>query len=144
MKVTLIGLDRHRGVRWTAAVLLLSLVASLSACGLLREPLPTPVPTTVVRVTADQVAQAMEADEFWTTYGHGALLIQGTVASVNQQPNHFILELATSVPTTVLCDLGKQAASAKVGDTITVESANPEQDVLRQPSAVMIQNCTLP
>jgi hypothetical protein len=142
MKPSLLEWVRRHGGRGAVLALLL---ANLAACGLLREPLPTPRPTAAaIGVTADQVAQAMEADQFYATYGQTTLLIQGTVASVNQQPNHLILELATRVPTRVLCDLGNQAASAKVGDTITVVSANPERDVSRQASAVMIKNCSIP
>ena len=120
------------------------LVASLAACGLLRQPLATAQPTTVVTVTADQVASAMEADNFYSAYGQTTLLIEGTVASVNVQPGDLIVELATSLPTTVLCDLGSPSAAVKVGDVLTVASANPAQDVQRQPSAVMIRHCDIP
>ena len=120
------------------------LVMSLSACGLFREPLATPRPTTVAQVTADQVAQAMDEDRFYATYGQTVLLIQGTVAAVDQQPDDFVVTLATSVRTKVLCDLGNIAPGVKVGEAITVRSANPEKDVARQDAAVLIHNCTLP
>ena len=117
---------------------------SLSACGLLRESLATPRPTTVAQVTAEQVAQAMDEDRFYATYGQTTLLIQGTVAAVDQQPDDFVVTLATSVRTKVLCDLGNNAPGVKVGEAITVRSANPEKDVARQDAAVLIHNCTLP
>jgi hypothetical protein len=44
----------------------------------------------------------------------------------------------------VLCDLGNKAAAIKVGDSITVRSANPGQDVARQDAGVLIRNCTIP
>ena len=116
----------------------------LSACGLLREPLATPQPTSVVQVSADQVAQAMDDDRFYATYGKTTLLIQGTVAAIDPQPQHFVLTLATSGSTQVLCDLGNQSAPIKAGDSVTVRSADPENDVARQDSGVLIHNCTIP
>lgn len=135
--------SNHRRPTGFAACAILLLI-SLSACGLFREPLPTPRPTTVAQVTADQVAQAMDDDAFYATYGQTSLLIQGTVAAVDQQTNHFIVTLATGVRTKVQCDLGNKAPAVKVGDTITIRSANPEQDVARQDAAVLIHNCTIP
>jgi predicted small lipoprotein YifL len=131
-------------IKLTPAPLVLLLLAALAGCGLLREPLPTPRPTTVARVTADQVAQAMDSDQFYATYGQTALLIEGSVASVDPQPDHFIVTLATGVHTKVQCDLGNRAPPIKAGDTITVRSADPEHDVSRQDAAMMIRNCAIP
>src|SRR5258708_25899139 len=91
----------------------LVLLICLPACGLLREPLATPRPTSVVQVSADQVAQAMDDDRFYATYGQTTLLIQGTVAAIDPQPGHFILTLATSASTQALCGLGKNAPQGK-------------------------------
>ena len=125
------------------AALVLLLSFTLAGCGVLREPSPTPAPTTVAQVTADQVAQAMEADSFYATYGHTTLLVSGTVAGVDPGPGHFIITLGTNETTQVLCDLGGQSPAIKFGDTLTVRSADPENDVLRQNGDVIIQNCTL-
>ena len=138
----------RRGRRQAACLVALAALASLlfaglSACGLLREPLPTARPTPVVPVTADQVAQAMDADAFYSTYGQTTLLVRGTVSFIDQQPDHLILQFATSGSTAVLCDLGKTSSSVKVGDVVTVRSTNPGQDVARETAAVMIKNCTL-
>jgi len=122
----------------------LVLLIGLAGCGLLREPLATPRRTSVVQVSADQVAQAMTDDRFYATYGRTTLLIQGTVAAIAQQPGHFIVTLATSGPAQVFCDLGTKAAAVKTGDSITVRSADPERDVARQDADVLIHNCTLP
>src|SRR6202521_1560732 len=126
------------------AVGALVLLICLAGCGLLREPLATPRPTSVVQVTADQVAQAMDGDRFYATYGQTTLLIQGTVAGIDPQPSHFILILATSGSTQVLCDLGSKAAAIKAGDTVTVQSADPEKDIARQDAGVLIRNCAVP
>jgi len=123
--------------------LLAVLAALLAGCSVFRQALPTPRPTTVAQVTADQVAQAMDNDEFYSTYGHTTLLVQGTVTAVDPQPAHFTLTLATGVRTKVLCDLGQQTPAIKVGDAVTIRSADPENDVARQDAAVFIKNCTL-
>lgn len=119
-------------------------IYALAGCSLFREPSPTPRPTTVAQVTADDVAQAMDNDAFYSTYGQTTLLIRGTVAALDPQPGHFTVTLATSVRTQVLCDLGGQAPPIKVGDVITVRSADPGNDVSRQDAAVLIHNCALP
>ena len=103
----------------------LAVLASLAGCGLLRETPVTPQPTTVVQVTADQAAQAMDEDRFWSTYGRSALLIQGTVAALDQQPNDLIVSLATSGQTQVLCDLGTADAAIKIGDLVVVDAGCP-------------------
>ena len=138
-------MNEIRPARLTLSLVALALLlGALAACSVFRQALPTPVPTTVAQVTADQVAQAMDDDEFYSTYGHTTLLIQGTVAALDPQPSHFTLTLDTGVRTKVLCDLGQQTPPIKVGDTVTVRSANPENDVQRQEAAVFIKNCTLP
>jgi hypothetical protein len=125
-------------------------LASLSACGLLREPQPIsqpvilPNPTLpVVRVTADQVARAMEEDRFFADYGQTTLLVQGTVFSVKRQETDLIIGLDTAVPTKVMCDLGSYPGIVHVGATVTVKSAYPQRDASRQASAVMLRNCTI-
>lgn len=121
----------------------LALLLALSSCGVFRETPPTPQPTNVVQISADQAAQAMQDDHFYTTYGHSTLLIQGIVAAVDQQPNHLIVTLATSRPTQVQCDLGSLAAALKPGDALTLRVTDPENDVLRQDGALFIKNCVM-
>jgi len=123
------------------------LFTSLAACGGLREPQPAAQPNPIlpiVHVTSDQIARAMQEDRFFAVYGQTTLLIQGTVLSVNQQGNDLVVALDTSLSIKVLCDIGSQSAAVHVGDTITVKSAYPERDASRQPSAVMLKNCSIP
>jgi hypothetical protein len=123
---------------------LAALGLGLAACGVFREPLATPAPTAVVQISADEAAQAMADDHFWASYSHSTLLIQGTVAAIDSQPQHFILSLATSGSGDVQCDLGSPAQPPTLGDRITVRSANPQNDVVRQGDGLLIRNCTLP
>ena len=121
----------------------LALLTLLAGCSVFRQAPPTPQPTTVVQITADQAAQAMHDDNFYATYGRNALLIQGSVAAVDPQPNHLIVTLATGLETRLLCDLGSQTAAIKPGDVLTVRVTDPENDVLRQDAALFIRNCGL-
>jgi hypothetical protein len=118
----------------------------LAGCGVFLASRPTPasVPTwPPMQVTADQVAQAMQEDHFYEDYGQSSLFIHGTVSAVSAQNNDAIVELASSIPTKVRCDLGHQAPAVHVGDPITVQAADPETDAIREPSAVLIKNCRL-
>ena len=123
--------------------ILIAIVAltGLAGCGLFREPAVTPPPTSVVQITADQAAQAMDEDRFWSTYGHSALAIQGVVAALDPQPDDLSLTLATSRQTQVVCDLGRQTTTSKAGDSVTLHIADPETDVARQDGAVFVKNC---
>ena len=118
-----------------------------TGCSALRETPPTPalemaLPT--VQVTADQIAQAMDQDAFFSTYAFNALIIRGVVSSIDGQSGALIIALKTSGASRVLCDLGNQNTAVHVGDSITVEAAFPNQDVIRQGADVLIRNCSLP
>lgn len=121
-----------------AAITLLAL--AFAGCGALREQNPTPT-ATVVHVSANQIAQAMAEDRFFSDYGHSTLLVDGTVLSVTRQDDDLIIELGTSAPNRVLCDIGNQVTSVSPGDTITVQA--PSNDARRQGSAVLLRSCSM-
>lgn len=126
--------------------ILVAILTSLAACGA-RPGAPStvlPEPTfPVARVTADQVARAMQQDRFFAAYGRSTLLIQGTVSAVDQRGRDLVVELGTSGPARVQCDLGARVSTVRVGDAITVESVNPQRDVSRVGAAVLLRNCTI-
>jgi hypothetical protein len=118
---------------------------SVSACSALREEAPDGRPTAatpLVRVTADQVATAMQEDHFYSDYRGDTLLVQGTVSHVYQQNSDTVAELRTSAPTKVLCNLGSHSSPVHVGDTLIVSAS--AADAQRQESAVMLVNCSVP
>jgi hypothetical protein len=123
--------------------ILLLWLASLTSCSLMREQIPTQTPATnsPLRVTPDQIARAMQEDHFYSDYGQNQLLVQGTISSLDRQNNDLTITLSTTVATAVLCDLGNLGASLKPGEAITV-TARADQ-ALRQPSAVMLKNCSI-
>ena len=128
-------------------VIVLVLLAGLAGCGSRQEPAPTvrPLPTfPTAHVTADQVARAMQQDAFFANYGQSSLLIQGTVVSIDRRGNDLIVVLDSTVPTKVACDLGNRSSAVRVGETITVLSANPGGDASRDAGMVLLRNCRIP
>jgi hypothetical protein len=125
------------------ALIILLLVGSavLSACGLLRQPVPTPTPQ-VLHVTADEIALAMQEDHFYSDYDPYALVVQGVVTDVRREGKDYILEIATQIDTKVLCDVGSQAPGAKTGDSIQVFTPQGRQ-AQRQPNAVLLIDCSI-
>jgi hypothetical protein len=110
-----------------------------------QQPTPAPLPTLPsAQVTADQVAQSMQDDQFFSDFGDTTLLIQGTVAAVEQQGSDNRLRLATSLPIDVVCDTGTQSPAVHVGEIIIIKSANPRRDASRHGSSVLLNNCSLP
>lgn len=123
--------------------LLFAFFAGCSACSALRVPTPKPTPTPrVIRVSADEIALAMQEDHFFSDYRDDGLDVQGTVTSVNLQKDHYVLELATQIETKVLCELGSQVPGIKPGDSVIVRSLDANQAV-RAPGAVLLPNCRL-
>ena len=130
---------RITSIVWPIMILLM--FTSLAACGS-RESSTAPQVTSatpVVHVTAEQIAQAMQDDRFFADYGNTTLVVQGIVSSVTQQNGDVIIRLKTSGPMKVLCHLGNHLPKLTVGDTITVQSADPQ----RNGSAVGLWNCSV-
>jgi hypothetical protein len=130
-----------------ATLLSLALVG-LVACApaVTQQPTPTaaPAPTLPTRqVTADQVAQSMQDDQFFTDFGDSTLLVEGTLAAIEQLGGHTRLRLATSQAFDVVCDSGQQTPAVQVGQLITVKSANPRRDASRDAGSVLLANCSL-
>ena len=109
-----------------------------------REATPTPLPTLVSQVSADQVAQAMQEDRFFSAYGHSQLMIRGKVASISQQGGHAIVEFQTAETTRVQCDLGTHSYNVHPGDQITLEEPDPRSNASREPGIVFLKNCIIP
>jgi hypothetical protein len=117
-------------------------VIYLAACSALREPRRIPPLTAtpaIVQVTADEIAQAMQEDRFFSDYGQNTLLVRGVLASLYWQNNVHVAALSTSIQTTVLCDLGSATTSVRPGNTITITA--PAADAQRASFAVMLRNC---
>ena len=121
--------------------ILLLLAVALSGCAFFREASPTEAPTPTVSVSAEQVAQAMADDSFFSDYRNEALLVRGTVSSVETASGATLVTLSTGLATAVVCDLGERATTIRAGDSITVLVNS--SDVKRLPDEVLLSPCAV-
>jgi len=94
---------------------------------------------TFKNVSANQAAQAMKNDEFFTDYKENTLIVRGTVSSLNKQGRSTIVGLKTGSSYELLCNLNNGSSNFKAGDNITIEAIGG--NAVRQSSAVLLQNC---
>ncbi len=119
-----------------AAAAALSLLAG---CDTLRgTPIPTPTPT-VVQVTAQQIAQAMQEDHFFSDYRGDILRVRGMVDEVAQSGGETVVTLSTTIPTVVRCHVTGDVPALTAGVEVTVES--PEGQ--REDGAVGLLRCRI-
>jgi hypothetical protein len=138
------GHPRLVQMRSVATTLIVVAMGIVGGCTVLNPPIPTPLPTptpSIVRVTASEVAAAMQQDRFFAEYGQATLLVQGTVASVSQQNGREIVDLRVGEPTKVLCDLASPSVQVRDGATITVRVQGG--DARREQGAVVLANCVV-
>lgn len=136
MQTTTTGQRRAiRTAGWIgAAAIVLGLMA---ACSTMRgTPIPTPTPATV-QVTAQEIAQAMQDDSFFSTYGSDILQVRGTVQGVTQDGGGTVVTLSTGIVTVVCCHLDGAAPSLAAGENVTVESGEGQ----REDGAVGLLKC---
>ncbi len=137
--------------RWVQSVILLTivvvgiLIARLYWVQQQARPAETePLHFPVVRVSAQQAVQAMNADTFFADYDQTTLLIRGTISSISRQVRANTLVLGANGTGTVVCDLGNRSTAGRVGQTITIESVDPQQDISRASNGLMVQDCRIP
>lgn len=95
----------------------------------------------VRRVTPDQLAQAMKADEFFSDYREATLLVRGQAASATRGAAGTTLAFQTQVGMTTSCQMGELGSSIHVGDTVTVVTEGA--DAQRLATGVLLTNCVL-
>jgi hypothetical protein len=137
-----VGRGNQQPFKITLLLLLLAGCCALAGCGLVRRQVPTPTPQ-ILHVSADEIAQAMQDDHFYSDYNPYSLVVQGVVTEVQQENKEYLLEMATQINTKVRCDFGSQQPSAKPGDSITVFTPHASQ-AQRQPNAVLLADCSIP
>jgi len=113
---------------------------SLSACENFRSPVPTPPPEQTVQLTANEVAQAMQDDRFFSDYGSSILLVRGEISSVEQQGTFTVVALRTGSPEEVACEIAA-GATAPMGQMVTVRARSA--DAQRAGPTVVLHNCHL-
>jgi len=94
----------------------------------------------IERVSVAQMADAMQNDSFYSSYGGAGLLFSGKVASVTKNSNVTLVAFSTNRPYGVTCQFPENI-SAKVGATLSV--AAPGGSAERLTNGVLLHNCLL-
>ncbi len=91
--------------------------------------------------TPNQLATAMQQDDFWSTYRENTLIVGGVVSSVTYNNSTATVGLKTSVPYSLTCDVNNAPNTLKIGETIRILSEAYTAE--REPSGVLLHNCVL-
>lgn len=92
----------------------------------------------IERVGVAQLADAMQQDDFYSTYGDAAVLFTGKVASVKMKDNASLVSFSTGRPYNVVCQFPR-AVAYKIGQTISV--AAPAGSAAREAHGVLLHDC---
>lgn len=92
----------------------------------------------IERVTAAQLADAMQQDNFYSSYGNSALLFSAKVLAVRQSNNASLVKFATNRPYSVTCQF-PSTQPVKPGQTISVVAPGGNAD--RQKTGVLLHDC---
>ena len=97
---------------------------------------------TIKRVTPGQIADAMQADDFYSNYRQSTLIVKGQVAAVAADGNAHRLTFKSDTAYKAFCDLSSTASVPKIGAVITVVANGGP--AVRQPNGVLLVGCTIP
>jgi hypothetical protein len=97
---------------------------------------------TVKRVTPNQVSAAMTGDHFYSDYRESTLLVTGTASPITRSGSSAIVTFATGSSFKTRCDFASYTGGIRTGDSIKAISEGALAE--RQPSAVLLKNCTTP
>jgi hypothetical protein len=92
----------------------------------------------IERVTAAQLANAMQQDGFYSAYGDAAVLFSAKVSSVTEHDNAASVTFSTGRPYSVTCQFAGNV-SAKSGQILSI--AAPAGSAERQVHGVLLHNC---
>jgi hypothetical protein len=95
----------------------------------------------ITSATPDQIANAMQLDEFYSTYGETTLIVQGTVASVSRQNSETLIQFKTNSSYGAFCNTFDTSFTGNVGDSITILAEG--SGAKREPNAVLLTNCVI-
>ncbi len=96
---------------------------------------------TVVDATPDQLAAAMQNDQFYSTYNEHTVLVQGVVASLTADGSGAALQFQTQGAFTTRCHVDTYPATVHPGDTISALRQGPRPS--GSTSAVLLMGCRL-
>ncbi len=92
----------------------------------------------IERVTTVQLADAMQQDDFYNTYGDTVVLFTGNVASTKTKGNVSLVTFDTGHSYNVVCQFSK-TNSLSIGQSVSV--AAPAGSAERESNGVLLHNC---
>ena len=92
-------------------------------------------------VTANQAAEAMKNDDFYSNYKENILIIRGQVSSYSKSGTTTTIGLKTDSSYSLSCTLNDASVFDKVGDVITIEGIGGT--AVRDPSGVSFPDCKI-
>ena len=92
-------------------------------------------------VTPNQLANAMQQDDFYSTYREDILLVNAPVSSVTKHNGATVVGFKTTVAYHLNCKINTTSTDIKSGDTIRILSV--AYNAQRQPNGVLLNNCIL-
>lgn len=75
---------------------------------------------TIQRVTPDEVATAMQNDNFYSKYGNDTLIIQGTIAKVSTSAGIVTIDFSTTGDYKTRCQLHPLTSKVHLGASVTL------------------------
>jgi hypothetical protein len=94
----------------------------------------------IERVTVAQLADAMQQDDFYSSYGDAAVLFSAKASSITAHNNAALVTFETGRPYSVTCQFASNV-SVKSGQTLSI--AAPAGSAERQTKGVLLHNCLL-
>lgn len=96
----------------------------------------------IIRVSPEQLSQAMKSDHFYSSYRENTLLVSGQVLKVGPINGPFEIVFAGSNSFPVSCQFAKGTAVPIVGSQISIISEAAR--AVRLPAGVQLKNCVFP
>ena len=127
---------------WLIVAVVVLIVAAAGLGGFVLGGIRSAREMTVMRATPHQLAEAMKGDHFYSDYARDALLVSGTVASVDRRGGDLIVGFQTESAYGASCVLGAATAAPSIGAPFTVVTVG--QAAERLPTAVQLHDCVVP
>lgn len=95
----------------------------------------------VLKVTPTELANAMRADTFYSSYSMSSLVVRGIVSSVSSDKGATVINFKTAGPFGVSCRLDPSDTSPTSGMAVTVVSEG--NNALRKTDDVLLTGCVV-
>lgn len=92
----------------------------------------------IVKVSSAQLADAMQQDDFYSTYGDTVVLFTGKVFSIKAQGSASLVTFATGRPYNVVCQFPRPVSFSS-GQNVSVVAPAGSAD--RESKGVLLHNC---